>query len=627
MRSSGVFRSFFDAGTNIVTRFVLLILSSAIYHGFVIAEVLLNNSHLWYPPCLSQANVKLQRVLYKFINIYFATVARKTAMMPYILRRFIWFLVKCLAIIVAPITCILNIFRGGTCPPPTNPLLFKSATTLAAMIRKKQLKSEQLVSAYVERCREVNQYLNAIVEPRYEQAIEKAKNVDSMLASTTESIESLAEKYPLLGIPFTVKESIAVKGMSNDAGTVKDKRIPAEKDACIVKMAKEAGAIPIAVTNTPELCMNMETYNMVTGLTQNPYNLKCTVGGSSGGEAALISSGASIMGLGSDIAGSLRLPSMFTGIFGHKPSPRLLSVEGHVPDSLDPDFEEYFALGPLTRYAEDLSLLLKVLQAPDAHSIPYDTPVDFKKMKFYYMEGDGSGIASSIDSDVRMAMEKAKHHIRYTYNVEVEELKIKNMHHMWEISIRVLFNIKHIRNIYTDPKKRDSLLPMWPEVFKKILGCSRHSMTCVGYGPVKKFFDALPSCYYNKLINVFEEVKVDFQKALKENAVLFYPTFPSAAHEHYKFLYKFLNISYLSVFNALGLPVTTCPLGFNEKGMPVGMQIVSARYNDHLTIAVAKELEKAFGGWVPTNTTLETVNKYRNAELNVDVNSNNKSTS
>ncbi|XP_013165137.1 PREDICTED: fatty-acid amide hydrolase 2-B-like isoform X1 [Papilio xuthus] len=607
--------AFFNKTTNFVTRLLLILLSASVYNGFVIAEVLLNNSNLWYPPWLSKANVELQRLLYNFVNVYFATVARKTVMMPWFLRRFLRFLVSLLAIIVIPITWIVNKRRNGTCPPPTNPLLFKSATTLTMMIRNKQIKSEQVVSAYIERCREVNHYLNAIVEPRYELALRDARLIDKMLEAYTGSTDMLAEMYPLLGLPMTVKESIAVEGMCNDSGTDCDVRNPAKKDAEIVRLARAAGAIPIAVTNTPQLCMNWETYNNVTGITLNPYNLKHTAGGSSGGEAALISAAASIMGVGSDIAGSLRLPPMFTGIFGHKPTPKLLSVEGHIPDSLDPQFEEYFTLGPLTRYAEDLPLLLNVLKQPGSPEIPFDKPIDFQKIKFYYMDGEGSDVTDKIGPDVKKAMDKAKGYIQHTYNVEVEELKIKNIEHMWEISVRVLFKIEHIRNIYTDPERQEFWVSTWPEVLKKLLGVSRHNFTCVAYGPVKKFFDALPSGYYKKLVEMFEEIKTDFQKALSENAVLFFPTFPNPAHVHYKIFYKFLNCGYLTIFNALGLPVTACPVGFTDKGLPVGIQIVAGRYNDYLTVAVAKEFEKAFGGWIPPNTSLETVQKYKNVTL------------
>lgn len=525
-------------------------------------------------------------------------------MMNKFMRRFLRFLVSLLAIIVVPLTFLLNWKRNKKCPPPTNPLLFKSATTLSQMIRNKQITSEEVVSAYIERCKEVNPYVNAIVEPRYEVALREARGIDKMIASTDRSPMELANEYPLLGLPMTVKESLAVEGMSNDCGTVYPYRNPAKKDAVIVRLARAAGAIPIAVTNTPQHCMNWETYNNVVGVTMNPYDQKRTTGGSSGGEAALISAAASIMGVGSDIAGSLRLPPMFTGIFGHKPSPRLLSVDGHIPDCLDPDFEEYFALGPVTRYAEDLPLLLKVLKQPGSPDIPFDKPVDISKLKFYYMEGDDSKVSDPIGPDVKNAMEKARDYIKQTYNVEVKPLKIKNMEHMWEISVRVLMKIDHVRNIYTDPNQRDKLISMWPEVCKRIVGLSNHNLTCVIYGPLKKFFDSLPKNYYENLLSMFEEIKTEFAQALGDDAVLLYPTFPYPAHIHYRIYYKILNCGYLTIFSALGLPVTACPISFSTKGLPVGIQIVANKYNDHLTIAVAKEFERAFGGWVPPNKDL-----------------------
>ncbi|CAG9795209.1 unnamed protein product [Diatraea saccharalis] len=425
-------------------------------------------------------------------------------------RRSLRFLVSLLAIIVYPLTYILSIKRTRKCPPPTNSILFKSATTLTAMIRNKEITSEEVVTAFIERCKQVNPYLNAIVEPRYECALREARAIDKMIASTTKTPDELAKEYPLLGVPFTVKESIAVEGMSNDCGTVHPYRNPAKADATIVRHARAAGGIPIAVTNTPQLCMNWETYNNVLGVTTNPYDQKRTPGGSSGGEAALISAAASVIGLGSDIAGSLRLPPMFTGIFGHKPTARLLSVQGHVPDCTDDSFEEYFALGPITRYAEDLTLLLKILREPSGPYVPLDSYVNVKKLKYYYMEGEGSNITNPIGSDVRKALQKAKDYMKTTYDIEVEHLKIKNMEHMWEISIRVLFNIKNIHNIYTDPENRNKLLSMWPEFFKRLLGLTNNNFTCVAYGPLHKFMCALPKSDIAKLLKIFDEIKTEF---------------------------------------------------------------------------------------------------------------------
>lgn len=98
-----------------------------------------------------------------------------------------------------------------------------------------------------------------------------------------------------------------------------------------------------------------------------------------------------------------------------------------------------------------------------------------------------------------------------------------------------------------------------------------------------------------------------FQDTLGDDGVLFFPTYPEPADLHYRVFYNFLNCGYLTTFNALGLPVTACPLGLTDKGLPVGFQIAANRCNDHLTIAVAREFEKAFGGWVPPNKDAVTV--------------------
>lgn len=153
-----------------------------------------------------------------------------------------------------------------------------------------QVTSESVVKAYINRIKQVNPVINAMVADRFEEAVEDAKAIDKLIATNDLNIEELKTKYPLLGLPISVKESIAVKGLSHRAGCVtKCKGSPtAEFDADIVKLVREAGAIPLLVSNTPELCMNWETVNKVTGMTVNPYDTTKTPGGSSGGEVSRI---------------------------------------------------------------------------------------------------------------------------------------------------------------------------------------------------------------------------------------------------------------------------------------------------------------------------------------------------
>ncbi|KAK9701957.1 Amidase [Popillia japonica] len=191
-------------------------------------------------------------------------------------------------------------------PPISENLLLTSAATLATKIRHKTVTSEAVVTTFINRIKQVNPILNAVVEERFSFAIEEAKKVDHIIASDVHTTDKLKHMYPLLGIPITIKEAISVSGMSNNGGMISSR-----------------------LTNTPELSLDWECYNNVTGTTSNPYDNRRTSGASSGGEAALIASAASVIGIGSDALGSLRLPTHFCGIFAHKPTGGIVSIEGH----------------------------------------------------------------------------------------------------------------------------------------------------------------------------------------------------------------------------------------------------------------------------------------------------------
>ncbi|XP_035232298.1 fatty-acid amide hydrolase 2-A-like [Stegodyphus dumicola] len=217
---------------------------------------------------------------------------------------------------------LYSIFMGNTpqLPPIDNEILLMSATELAEKIRKRQLTCEEVMKAYIMRIKVVQPIINAVVDERYVDAINDAIAVDHFLASGEKSEKDIARDTPLLGVPFTCKESIGVKGLTQAAGQVRFKDRKAERDSDTAASYRKAGAIPVTVTNVPELCMWWESANLAFGMTKNPYDITRTVGGSSGGEAALITAAGGIMGIGSDLAGSIRIPSSFSGIYGHKPS-------------------------------------------------------------------------------------------------------------------------------------------------------------------------------------------------------------------------------------------------------------------------------------------------------------------
>lgn len=204
-----------------------------------------------------------------------------------------------------------------TCPPLKSEYIFlsKSAKELANLIETKKITSTQLVKASIDRMNEVNGVLNAIVDgPFVAEALLEAKLIDERIANNQISKEEFASK-PLLGVPFTTKDSTSVKGKLHTLGLIARKSTYAKEDAECVVLAKKAGAIILATTNIPEVNKWQETRNNLIGATRNPFDVRRTVGGSSGGEGALISSCASPFGLGTDIGGSIRMPGKGTALF------------------------------------------------------------------------------------------------------------------------------------------------------------------------------------------------------------------------------------------------------------------------------------------------------------------------
>ena len=240
-----------------------------------------------------------------------------------------------------------------------SPLLRLSAAALAQKIAAGELTSREVVDAHIEHALAVNPTVNAIVHDRYDDARDEAKAADRTLAE-----RGGVGVGPLHGVPITVKECLGLAGLRQTSGLVSRRHNLAARDATVAARLRAAGAIPIGVTNVSELMMWMETDNKVYGRTNNPYDPTRTAGGSSGGEGAIVGSGASPIGLGSDIGGSIRMPAFFNGVFGHKPSAGLIPNTGHWPMS-EGAARRYLTTGPLCRSAEDLWPTISLLAGPD----------------------------------------------------------------------------------------------------------------------------------------------------------------------------------------------------------------------------------------------------------------------
>ncbi|XP_066603444.1 fatty-acid amide hydrolase 2-B-like [Prorops nasuta] len=508
-------------------------------------------------------------------------------------------------IFVIPILRLRTLLeRKRTVPIIREKLLLLPASELAKRIRERTVTSEEIIRIYVARCKEVNGALNAIVDERFEDALEEARQVDALIRSNVKTQEQLAKETPLLGVPITVKESIALKGLSHNVGVKRKTRAIAQEDAHVVRKVKEAGAIPLLVSNTPEMCMFWETYNNVTGITRNPYNTRKTPGGSSGGEAALLGSGSSLLSLASDIGGSGRLPAMFCGVFGHKPSPGWVSAVGHMPDCTDKNWNNFFTISPMTRYAEDLLLLLKVISQSPTFIQRLEQKVSMKDLKFFYMEGDGgSGITKKINSDMKSAIRKLKEYLEDTYKIQVKKADIPDLKYGLEVATTTLLELDGADTIFSkegcDPSEWRSV---FVEGIMQMFGCSSHTLYNLCYGILKRTSQSAPHRFVKKMIEINDSLKNQFQELLGENGILIYPTFPIPAHNFYEFYFNIINVSYMMIFNSIGFPVTQCPIGFDRNNMPIGLQIIASPNCDHLCLAVAREIQSAFGGWKPVDS-------------------------
>ena len=237
---------------------------------------------------------------------------------------------------------------------------FKSATELAGHIRQKEFSCRDLLELYISRIERFNPTLNCVVTTNFDDARAQADQADAELSVG----KTLG---PLHGLPITVKDALETAGIQSTGGARELMGNIPERDAPVVKAVKDAGAIVIAKTNLPRWSGDLQTFNDIFGTTNNPWDLDRVPGGSSGGAAAAVAAGLTAFEIGTDIGGSIRYPSSFCGVFGHKPSFGIVPSRGY----LDHEFgglneADVNVVGPIARSAEDLEMLLNVMRRRDA---------------------------------------------------------------------------------------------------------------------------------------------------------------------------------------------------------------------------------------------------------------------
>jgi amidase len=238
------------------------------------------------------------------------------------------------------------------------PVELRSATQLLTMLRRRQIGAVELLNLFLARVDRLNPALNLIVCLDIEAALRAARQAD-------DSLTAGASRAALHGLPMTIKDCWEVAGMTATCGIPALAHYRAARDAAAVARLRAAGAILFGKTNVPTGAGDHQSYNPVYGRSNNPWDRRRTVGGSSGGAAGALAAGLTALELGSDIGGSIRCPAHFCGVYGHKPSYGIVPMCGHIPP-LPGDFLtiELGVAGPLARSSFDLELALDVLASP-----------------------------------------------------------------------------------------------------------------------------------------------------------------------------------------------------------------------------------------------------------------------
>jgi len=448
---------------------------------------------------------------------------------------------------------------------------FDTAVELAARLRRKELSSVELTEYFIGRIEKFDGKLDAVVVRDFDRALAAAKAADAKLARG----ETLG---PLHGLPMTIKESFDIAGLPTTWGVPDAARNVPREDAVVVTRFEKAGAHFLGKTNVPFMLGDFQSYNEIYGTTNNPWDVGRTPGGSSGGSAATLAAGMTALDSGSDIGGSIRNPSHYCGVYGHKPTLGIVPSRGHEPPGVppvpqDPDLA---VVGPLARSAEDLALALDLVAGPDILQAPG------WRLELPPPRGtELRGLRVALWPDDPIAPVSR------------------------EISDRVATIGDRLARLGATVS--DKARPAFPaaeshQVYMKLLG------SVVG-PPVGVPVDYRTWAGLNGQRGFY---RVQWQTFFRNWDVLVCPIAATTAfqHDHRPIPHRKLavdaaerpymeQIFWAGLATLCYLPSTVFPTGLSRDGLPIGLQAIGAEFDDRTTIEFARLMADQLGGFVP----------------------------
>jgi amidase len=447
------------------------------------------------------------------------------------------------------------------------------ATELARRVRARELSAVALLDACMERVERLNPTLNAVVtlNPR---AREEAEEVERRL--------DRGEMLPLAGLPVGIKDVTEVAGVRTTYGSPLFADHVPEEDALVVRRFREAGAVILGKTNTPEFAAGGNTFNEVFGRTRNPWNPERSAGGSTGGGAVGLATGMIALAQGTDLGGSLRIPASFCGVVGIRPSVGL--VPTHPSEFL---WDTMQVTGPMGRTAEDVALALQAIAGPSDLS-PLTQPVERRDFVAAVRAGIGQGLRLAYCPDIagigidaqieRVCREGALALEQVGATVEVIELDLSFARKAF-LALRGLWFVSQLH------PHLEKLEEFGTNVKNNTRAGLATSMEEVGAAEqVRK-----------RIWERFRLLFQHFDHLLTPTMAV--PPFP--VEENYprtvggREMETYVDwIAPTFVLSMTGLPVGSVPCGLDPAGMPVGLQIVGRPRGEEGVLALAAEVQR-----------------------------------
>jgi amidase len=476
-------------------------------------------------------------------------------------------------------------------------IAFRSAVHLAAAIRAKEISSRELLEHYLQRVERLNAKINAVVTLAVERARQRADAADAALAR--------GEVWgPLHGVPMTIKDAIETAGIRTTGGAPAFAQHVPGTDAPAVSRLIAAGAVVFGKTNLPVLSMDVQAYNPLFGTTNNPWDVSRAPGGSSGGAAAALAAGLTALELGSDIGGSIRNPSHYCGVYGHKPTHGIVPQRGHIPGPPGTLSEaDINVIGPLARCADDLALALDIVAGPDTEratawrlALP---PPRHTALREYRVGAWLDDPACSIDEEVLQR-----------YRAVVEALREAGV--AVNGRARPAINFADALGAYLSLLCAATSAGTPADLFQRMVETANErpladnsAAVRLARGTTQRHRDWLIASERR------EHLRVRWAEFFRDYDVLLCPITPTAAieHDHSEPITDrtirvngasrpYLDqIAWAGVIGMVYLPATIAPVGRTRTGLPVGIQIVGPYLEDRTPIVFARHLAEVIGGF------------------------------